>query len=223
MSAKIGPKEEQLRQLKRHHRMMVDDGAPIECLRSADDPPERKVEATARIFAAAEAAAHPRLMPEEQAIREEAGRRWRGWTISPAERSRPRLATFVKRVRDERKKAAKAAKTKMAHDAAAKPTAKHEETDMAKKIKRTAKRSAKKATAKRPAAKAAPERKAPTIGEIARKAILDGKTNEQALALVKKAHPEGNTNVGNISWYRSDLRKNGLLADGPVPTEAARS
>lgn len=39
--AKLGPKEQQLRDLKalpRHHQMMLEDGAPIECLRTGPGP-----------------------------------------------------------------------------------------------------------------------------------------------------------------------------------------
>lgn len=49
------------------------------------------------------------------------------------------------------------------------------------------------------------------IGSIAHEAILAGKSNEEALAAVKAKFPDGNTNAGNIAWYRNDLRKKGLL------------
>jgi hypothetical protein len=62
----------------------------------------------------------------------------------------------------------------------------------------------------------------PRIGEIARQAILDGLTNEQALAKVKKVHPEGRTNVQNMAWYRTDLRHSGLLVDAAARRRAAR-
>lgn len=83
---------------------------------------------------------------------------------------------------------------------------------------------ARRAKGKRPERKgaaAAPALGKPgTIGAVAREAILAGLDNEAALAKVKKAFPEANTNAGNINWYRNDLRKRKLL---PRPGKAARS
>lgn len=53
--------------------------------------------------------------------------------------------------------------------------------------------------------------KAPNIASITRDAILAGDDNATALAKVKAAFPDGNTNLGCISWYRNDLRKKGLM------------
>ena len=46
-----------------------------------------------------------------------------------------------------------------------------------------------------------------TIGVVAKRAIEDGATNEDALKAVKKKFPQAATSTGSISWYRSKLRK----------------
>ena len=48
-----------------------------------------------------------------------------------------------------------------------------------------------------------------TIGALARKTILDGKSNQETLAVVKAAFPAANTTLNSINWYRNDLRKKG--------------
>lgn len=58
-----------------------------------------------------------------------------------------------------------------------------------------------------------------SIGGVARKAILDGKTNEEALAAVLEVHPAAATSLRSISWYRSELRKE--RGEAEVPTDAA--
>lgn len=58
------------------------------------------------------------------------------------------------------------------------------------------------------------------IGEVARKAILAQKTNEEALAEVLKAFPKAATSTRSISWYRSNLRKE--HADLPTDAELKR-
>lgn len=50
-----------------------------------------------------------------------------------------------------------------------------------------------------------------SIGALAREAILAGKSNEEALAAVKRRHPDGKTNLANMNWYRNELRSKGLL------------
>lgn len=45
------------------------------------------------------------------------------------------------------------------------------------------------------------------IGDVARKAILSHKTNEEALADVLKVFPKAATSTRSISWYRTQLRK----------------
>jgi len=65
------------------------------------------------------------------------------------------------------------------------------------------------------------------IGAVAREAILAGKTNQEALDLVKKEFPGANTTLNSINWYRNDLRKKGhkvpkvarsnAKADAPAP------
>jgi hypothetical protein len=47
------------------------------------------------------------------------------------------------------------------------------------------------------------------IGAVAREAIMAGKTNQEALDLVKKEFPGANTTLNSINWYRNDLRKKG--------------
>lgn len=46
-----------------------------------------------------------------------------------------------------------------------------------------------------------------TIGAVAEKAIIDGKSNEGTLAAVKENFPQAATSMASISWYRSKLRK----------------
>lgn len=45
------------------------------------------------------------------------------------------------------------------------------------------------------------------VGSVARKAIIAGKTNEQALSAVMKAFPKCSSNLSCMSWYRADLRR----------------
>lgn len=59
------------------------------------------------------------------------------------------------------------------------------------------------------------------VGAIAIAAIRDGKTNEEALAAVQKAHPNAKTTGSSINWYRNKLRGEGAKLKGsskPVPT-----
>ena len=56
--------------------------------------------------------------------------------------------------------------------------------------------------------------KTPSIGGTAMSAILAGKSNEDALAVVMKAHPACSSNLGCMNWYRNKLRKEGKLKDG---------
>lgn len=46
-----------------------------------------------------------------------------------------------------------------------------------------------------------------TVGEVARKEIMEGASNEGTLAAVKKKFPHAATSLASISWYRSKLRK----------------
>lgn len=46
-----------------------------------------------------------------------------------------------------------------------------------------------------------------TIGEVARSAILDGKTNAAALELVRAKFPHAKSSPASVAWYRSQLRK----------------
>lgn len=59
------------------------------------------------------------------------------------------------------------------------------------------------------------------IGAVAVAAILEGKTNEEALAAVKEAHPDAKTGMASINWYRNKLRSDGATLKGSkkaVPT-----
>lgn len=68
-------------------------------------------------------------------------------------------------------------------------------------------------------AKAKAERKASMgVGEMARRFILEGKSNEEAAAMVKQALPKCETNKGCMGWYRNKLRKDGLLSNTNTPT-----
>lgn len=46
-----------------------------------------------------------------------------------------------------------------------------------------------------------------SIGEVARKAIQAGATNEEALAQVRKKFPRSATSTASIQWYRTKLRR----------------
>ncbi|UFK26635.1 hypothetical protein [Roseobacter phage RDJL3] len=69
------------------------------------------------------------------------------------------------------------------------------------------------------------EPKAPKrgVGTVAMEAILNGATNEEALAAVRKEFPDANTTKASINWYRNKLRKDGTVSTGgawkgkPVP------
>lgn len=83
-----------------------------------------------------------------------------------------------------------------------------------------------KAVDAKPAAEAKDkEPKAPKrgIGTVATEAILNGATNEEALAAVRKEFPDANTTKASINWYRNKLRKDGTVSTGgawkgkPVP------
>jgi hypothetical protein len=45
------------------------------------------------------------------------------------------------------------------------------------------------------------------IADIIRAGLVAGKTNEAILADVMKAHPEANTNIACVNWYRSKAKK----------------
>jgi hypothetical protein len=57
------------------------------------------------------------------------------------------------------------------------------------------------------------------IGGVAKKAILAGRTNEEALAEVLAVHPSAATSLRSISWYRAELRRE--HGEGKVLTDAA--
>ncbi len=47
------------------------------------------------------------------------------------------------------------------------------------------------------------------VGTVAIEAIMDGKTNEEALAACRKAFPDAKTSLASINWYRNKLRVEG--------------
>ena len=47
------------------------------------------------------------------------------------------------------------------------------------------------------------------VGAVATEAILAGKTNEEALEVVKAEFPDAKTSVASINWYRNKLRSEG--------------
>lgn len=47
------------------------------------------------------------------------------------------------------------------------------------------------------------------VGTVAREAIIDGSTNEQALEAVQAEFPEAKTSLASINWYRNKLRSEG--------------
>ena len=55
-----------------------------------------------------------------------------------------------------------------------------------------------------------------TIGELARTAIGQGKTNDEALEIVRGKFPHAKTTPASIAWYRSRMRRE----DPGVPTDA---
>ena len=53
------------------------------------------------------------------------------------------------------------------------------------------------------------EEKKEGVGSVVRQALKEGKTNEQALEIVKKRFPDANTTLQSVSWYRNDMRGKG--------------
>ena len=49
------------------------------------------------------------------------------------------------------------------------------------------------------------------VGAMAFRFILEGKSNEEAVKLVRSALPKCETNKGCMGWYRNKMRKDGLL------------
>lgn len=49
--------------------------------------------------------------------------------------------------------------------------------------------------------------KGATIGDIAKRGIQNGMTNEQIISLIKATKPNAKTTNASINWYRSQLRK----------------
>lgn len=55
-----------------------------------------------------------------------------------------------------------------------------------------------------------------TVGELARRSIGEGKTNAEALEIVRKRFPHAKTTPASIAWYRSQMRRE----DPQVPSDA---
>lgn len=54
-----------------------------------------------------------------------------------------------------------------------------------------------------------------SIGEVAKREITAGKTNQEVLKIIEKKYAGASTSLGSISWYRSKLRR----TDPAVPTD----
>lgn len=54
-----------------------------------------------------------------------------------------------------------------------------------------------------------------SIGEVATRAIMAGKTTKQVIAAVLEAYPSSKTNASSVGWYRRKLR----LEGHKVPTK----
>lgn len=48
-----------------------------------------------------------------------------------------------------------------------------------------------------------------TIGKLAERELLAGKSNEDVLASIKKAFPDADTSMASVNWYRNRLRAEG--------------
>jgi len=59
------------------------------------------------------------------------------------------------------------------------------------------------------------------IGDVAKKAIVDGASDKEALAAVLEAFPDAKTKIASVKWYRSQLRKQGKIAALAPRTPAA--
>ena len=62
-----------------------------------------------------------------------------------------------------------------------------------------------------PTKKAKTEKRKKTrgVGDVAIAALRAGKSNDAALAAVKKAFPKAGTTTSSIAWYRNKLREDG--------------
>jgi len=57
------------------------------------------------------------------------------------------------------------------------------------------------------------------IGNFARAQILLGKSNSEILDLIRIQFPDGKTTPACVAWYKSDMRKKGML-EKKVPQKA---
>ena len=62
-----------------------------------------------------------------------------------------------------------------------------------------------------------------TIANTIRAALTAGKTNEQVLADVKAAHPNANTSAACVSYYRSKMKKAGVVTAKTEPKAIAKA
>jgi hypothetical protein len=58
-----------------------------------------------------------------------------------------------------------------------------------------------------------------SIGKFAQNLILENPalTNQEILDLVLETYPQAKTSMACIAWYKSDLRKKGILAKRGAP------
>ena len=63
-----------------------------------------------------------------------------------------------------------------------------------------------------------------SIGKFVRKAILANAeaTSQEILNLVQEQYPEAKTSPACIAWYKSDMRKKGLLGGGRIGNREAQ-
>lgn len=54
-----------------------------------------------------------------------------------------------------------------------------------------------------------------SIGKVAEEAIRSGRTNQEALEIVRKKFPDAATTLASVAWYRAKLRREGEA----VPTD----
>jgi len=57
------------------------------------------------------------------------------------------------------------------------------------------------------------------IGKRAMELILEGKTNQEIIEIIKSEIAEANPTVATMAWYRNKLRQDGLL---PKPVRKAK-
>lgn len=48
-----------------------------------------------------------------------------------------------------------------------------------------------------------------TIGRVAERELLAGKTNEEVLDAIKREFPDASTSMASVNWYRNRMRAEG--------------